>query len=158
MNGTFQFFKNKVKDKLWIWRPLLLFAAVGLVTFIIVSGSSQTSDQLRILRSRESVTKVEIKIGTNKPVTYLTLSDPLQLDSIGNAFRSAEEKSIPLGGAFSTWAEVHVYKGSHIVDLFIQHSVHNGWMVAVGNATLTNEYLFALIRRYAQAKGEKLSR
>jgi hypothetical protein len=158
MIGIFQFLKNKVKDKLWIWRPILLFAAVGLVTFIIVSGSSQTSDQLQILRSSESVTKVEIKIGTNKPVTYLTLTDPLQLDSIGKAFRSAEEKSIPHGGAFTTWAQVHVYKGSYKVDLFIQHSAQNGWMVAVGNATLTNEYLFALIRRYAQAKGEKLSR
>ena len=95
-------------------------------------------------------TKVEMKVVSETGVNYVVLTNSAQLDSINNAFITAEEKEIQQGGAFETWADVNIYKNNKKINLFIQHSIYNGWMIDVGNKTLTSDYLFDLVRRYSK--------
>jgi hypothetical protein len=142
--------RSTFKEKLWVWRPILLFTVIGVIIFVLVSNSVYTDNQLNILRAKQPITKVEMKIGSDSPVTYVTILDRSLLDSINLAFQNAQEKDIQKGGAFETWADVTIYKNNKKANLFIQHSIYNGWMIEVGNKTLTSDYLFALVRRYAK--------
>jgi hypothetical protein len=142
--------RGNIKEKLWIWRPILLFTAIAVTVFVIVSNSAKTNNQLAILKAKQPITKVEMKIGSDSAVTYVTILDGRQLDSINLAFQNAEEKDIQKGGAFETWADVTIYKSNKKVNLFIQHSIYNGWMIEIGSKTLTSDYLFALVRRYSK--------
>ena len=142
--------RSNIKEKLWLWRPILFFIVIGFIIFVIVSDSVYTDNQLNILKAKQPITKVEMKIGSDSPVTYVTISDRRQLDSINLAFQNAQEKDIQNGGLFETWADVNVYKGNKKANLFIQHSIYNGWMIEVGSKTLTSDYLFALVRRYSR--------
>ncbi|MGZ3854038.1 MAG: hypothetical protein ACXVBX_14685 [Flavisolibacter sp.] len=140
---------EKIKNRYWIWRPILLFLVIGFVVYIIISNSADTKRSLSILRSKEVITKVEVKIGSDSPAAYITLLDPAQLDSINHAFQLAQEKEIHIGGSYDIWAELNVYKGGQRVNLFVQHNAYNGWMIVVGNVTLTSDYLFRLVKWYA---------
>jgi hypothetical protein len=144
--------RSNIKERLWLWRPILFFTVTGLIIFVIVSNSVYTDNQLNIVKAKQSITKVEMKIGSDAPVTYVTILDPRQLDSINLAFQNAQEKDIQKGGVFETWADVNIYKSNKKVNLFIQHSIYNGWMIEVGSKTLTSDYLFALVRRYSKQK------
>lgn len=90
-----------------------------------------------------------MKVVSDAGVNNIMLTDRSQLDSIDNAFKTAKARKIQKGGLFETWAEVNVYKGRKKINLFIQHSIYNGWMIEVGDESLTSEYLFALVERYA---------
>jgi hypothetical protein len=142
--------RGNIKEKLWIWRPILLFTVIAVTVFVLVSNSANTNNQLAILKAKQPITKVEMKIGSDSPVTYVTILDGRQLDSINLAFQNAQEKDIQKGGAFETWADVTIYKSNKKVNLFIQHSIYNGWMIEIASKTLTSDYLFALVRRYSK--------
>jgi hypothetical protein len=142
--------RGNIKEKLWIWRPILSFTVIAVTVFVLVSNSANTNNQLAILKAKQPITKVEMKIGSDSPVTYVTILDGRQLDSINLAFQNAQEKDIQKGGAFETWADVTIYKSNKKVNLFIQHSIYNGWMIEIASKTLTSDYLFALVRRYSK--------
>ena len=82
---------------------MLFFIVIGFIIFVIVSDSVYTDNQLNILKAKQPITKVEMKIGSGSPVTYVTISDRRQLDSINLAFQNAQEKDIQTGGLFETW-------------------------------------------------------
>ena len=142
--------RKRIKKKLWLWRPILFFSVIGSIIFIIVSPSVYANKQLSILRAKQPITKVEMKLVSEAGVNNIVLTNATQLDSISNAFKKVQEKELHNGGAFETWAEVNIYKGNKKVNLFIQHSVYNGWMIVIGSKTLTSDYLFALVRRYSK--------
>jgi hypothetical protein len=138
------------KGKLWLLRPILFFTVIVIIIFVVVSNSVCTDNRLTVLRARQPIAKVEIKIGSDSPVTNVTILDRRILDSVNLAFQNAQEKDIQKGGAFETWAEVTIYKSNKKVNLFIQHSLYNGWMIEIAGKTLTSDYLFALVRRYSK--------
>ena len=145
---------SNIEGRLWLWQPILLFAFIGLIIFVNVSDSVYTNNELSVLKAKQPITKVEIKIGSDSPVTYITILDSRLLDSINVAFQNAQEKDIKNGGAFETWADMTIYKSNKKVNVFIQHSIYNGWMIDVGK-TLTSDYLFSLIKRYSKRSHEK---
>jgi hypothetical protein len=138
------------KGKLWLLRPILFFTVIVIIIFVVVSNSVCTDNRLTVLRARQPIAKVEIKIGSDSPVTNVTILDRRILDSVNLAFQNAQEKDIQKGGAFETWAEVTIYKSNKKVNLFIQHSIYHGWLIEVGSKTLTCDYLFAVVRRYSK--------
>ena len=91
-----------------------------------------------------------MKVVSLKGEHDVVIIDRRQLDSVDNAFRQAKEIDAQQGGAFETWADVNVYKGAHKINLFVQHSIYNGWMIEVGNKTLSSQYLFELVSRYSK--------
>jgi hypothetical protein len=104
------------------------------------------------LRANYPIIKVEMEVVSDAGVNNFVLTDLSQLDSIDRAFKTLKEKDIVVGGMHDIRAEVKVYKGRNKINMLIQHSVYNGWKVEVGNKTLTSEYLFALVARYARKR------
>jgi hypothetical protein len=143
---------KKIQERLWLWRPILLFIFIGFFIFSIGFNHCKTTDLMNELRANYPITKVEMNVISDAGENNFVLTDRAQLDSIDRAFKAAKEKDIQVGGGHDTRAEVNVYKGRNKINLFIQHSVYHGWMVEVGNKTLTSEYLFVLVARYARKR------
>lgn len=150
MNFSFKTLKSRIKDRLWIWQPILFFTIVTVVAFMIIYDYNYNKDQLSLLRSKKPITKVEIKIGSDSPTTFVTITDRLQLDSINAAFQTALEKDIPQGGAFKTLSRWTIYKRGEEMELSVNHSIYNGWMINAAGTSFTSEYLFSLVKRYAK--------
>lgn len=110
MNTSYKTLKSRIKERLWIWRPILLFTFVGFFAFIFIDGYNYNNDQLNLLHSKKPITKVEIKIGTDLPPTFITITDRKLLDSINRAFQTALKKDMPQGGAFKTLTRWTIYK------------------------------------------------
>ena len=91
-----------------------------------------------------------MKVVSQKGENIVTLTDKAQLDSINRAFQQAKDIDAQRGGAFETWANISVYKGTSKINLSIQHSAYNGWMIEVGNKILSSQYLFELVSRYSK--------
>lgn len=81
--------RSNIKEKFWLWRPILFFTVIGFIPFVVVFNSACTDNQLTILKAKQPITKVEMKIGPDSPVTYVTILDRGQLDSINRAFQTA---------------------------------------------------------------------
>jgi hypothetical protein len=138
--------RSLIKEKFW---PIVI---TSLLTFFIstfVWQSVHTTDQVNILRSKHPITKLEMKI-VSDTLIYVTILNSEQLESINCAFQAAQEKDISKSKVADIWADINVYKEGNKINLFIRQDSYNGWMIEVGNATLTNDYLFSLVKRYAK--------
>jgi hypothetical protein len=132
------------------WRTILTVFIVAAIAFAIVSNLIDDKNTIRSLRKSGEITKVEMKVVSEAGITNVTLTDRKQLDSIDKALQQAKDINAHRGGEFDPWADVTVYKNRKKIHLFIEHSPYNGWMIEVGGATLGNEYLFELVRRYSK--------
>jgi len=121
-----------------------------LLLLLIVTLASACSSANEILQEKAPITKVEMKLVSKAGVKNSVITNKAQLDSIDNAFKNAKEINVQKGGAFDIWAEIKLYKGDNKIDFFIEHSPYNGWMIEINNKTLSSDYLFELVKRYAR--------
>jgi len=119
----------------------VLFSTVWLYYFI------HSSIVINNLNQRSPISKIEMKVVSSCGVKEVVITDRALLDSINIALLNAKKIDAQVGGIFDTWANITIYKKEK-VDVFVEHSPYNGWMIEAGGNILGSEYIFNWIKSY----------
>lgn len=138
------------KRKRFPWQPIVFTLIPAALLYMVVSNASYSKKQLNALHGREEISKAELKVVSQAGVNYITLSEAKQLDSINTALQQAKRIRVQTGGSAERWADLNIYKGGKEINAHVKYNPYNGWMIIIGNETLSSEYIFSLVNRYAK--------
>ncbi len=131
------------------YRAVIFFAIVVGLILLLLTVSSQNNDQLRFFKSKHAISKLTMKVVSNRGVNELSITDPKQLDSVNLAFHNLQERHTNRGGGFKIWADITVYKEHDSETVRVLYSEYNGWWLDAGGKTMASHYLFDMVRRYS---------
>lgn len=134
------------------FKTIFTIVIVGLLAITItvgfISNWINTNNRLSIIKEPGDIQKVEVKVVSDAGIKSSLITDSSKLDMINTALKQAQEIKGRTARVSEIWSDLLIYKNNKKVNLRIQHSIYNGWVIIIGNKTFNSNYMFRLVEAY----------